>query len=80
MSNGVNKWGELSPLRKLLVAVLVSIVLAQLAAMTLLVRSQVLKAEMRAAVESSTRATASLSAASAARPGGNLTVGYAASR
>lgn len=53
MSSLFNSLGELSPLRKLLVAVLLAIVLAQAAAMVLLVRSQVQKAELREAMESS---------------------------
>ena len=63
MSSLSNYLAELSPLRKLLLAVLLAIVLAQAAAMALLVRSQVQKAELREAMESSAaRAVASQSA------------------
>ena len=73
-----------SPLRKLLLAVLLSLVLAQIAAMALVARSQVLKAEIREAAEMAGRRaegageTARQSAA-VQRPQA-LTVGYAVPR
>lgn len=72
---------DLSPLRKLLLAALVAIVCAQAIAMTMLVRSQVQKAEMRDAAEASSRgATAQRSDAATSGAAGPMTVGYAASR
>ncbi len=78
----MTQWiAELSPLRKLLSAVLVAIVCAQAVAMTMLVRSQVQKAEMREAAEASSRGAVAQRAESgsprSARP---ITVGYGAPR
>ena len=47
MLNWMDKLSELSPLRMLLIAVLLAIVLAQAVAMAMLARSQVQKAELR---------------------------------
>ncbi|RZL67242.1 MAG: hypothetical protein EOP77_05425 [Variovorax sp.] len=81
MSSLSNYFAELSPLRKLLLAVLLAIVLAQAAAMTLLVRSQVQKAELREAMESS--AARSVASRSVERPEGvsqAMQVRYVSSR
>jgi len=70
-----------SPLRKLLLAVLLAVVLAQIAAMAMVARSQVLKAELREAIESASRGTEVISRDSArAEPRQTMTVGYAVAR
>jgi hypothetical protein len=80
MSNRSSLVVGMSPLRKLLLAVLISVVLAQLAAMAMVARSQVLKAELREAAErSGSRAQAAERSVEAARPQA-MTVGYAAPR
>ncbi|MDB5829202.1 MAG: hypothetical protein JWQ73_3422 [Variovorax sp.] len=78
----MTRWiAELSPLRKLLLAALVVVVLAQAVAMAMLARSQVQKAELREAAEVSTRGNlAQRSEFGATRPAGPMTVGYVASR
>ena len=78
----MTQWiAELSPLRKLLMAALVAIVCAQAAAMTMLVRSQVQKAEMREAAEASSRGVVATRLDS--NPAANartMSVGYVAPR
>lgn len=76
MSNGSDNASEISPLRKLLIAVLLSVVLAQVAAMTLLLRSQVQKAQLRAMLESAGRTEASQTFENAGKRRPNMTVGY----
>ncbi|CAN5751066.1 hypothetical protein BH11PSE13_BH11PSE13_05690 [soil metagenome] len=75
----MTRWiAELSPLRKLLLAVLVAVVCAQAVAMTMLVRSQVQKAEMREAAEASSReAVAQRAESNSPRTARSMTVGYA---
>ncbi|RZI77457.1 MAG: hypothetical protein EOP80_04865 [Variovorax sp.] len=74
----------MSPLRKLLLAALLSVVLAQIAAMALVARSQVLKAELREAAEMASRRVNGFREpapqnAAVERPQA-VTVGYAVSR
>ena len=83
MSNSSSLVTGMSPLRKLLLAALLSLVLAQIAAMALLARSQVLKAEIREAAEMASRRAdgtreAARQSAAVERPQA-LTVGYAVS-
>ncbi len=80
MSNWLDTWNEISPLRKLFVAMLLAVVLAQIAAMALVVRGQVLKAESREATEASARVAVMRSAHDTKPRDGILTVGYATAR
>ncbi|MET0541812.1 MAG: hypothetical protein ABWZ88_08655 [Variovorax sp.] len=81
MLYSLNELRELSPARKLLVAVLLAIVLAQIVAMAMIVHSQVRKAEWRAVAEAQQRREV---AQRPARPAevrdGVMTVGYTRSR
>lgn len=80
MSNRSSLVNGMSPLRKLLLAVLISVVLAQIAAMAMVARSQVLKAEIREAAErTGGRAQTAERSAVDERPQA-MTVGYAVSR
>jgi hypothetical protein len=77
MRDSINQLRELSPLRKLLVAVLVAVVLAQAVAMALVAHSQVLKAEWREAAEAQARSSVLARQSSRAAVGaGVMTVGY----
>ncbi|QNK71867.1 hypothetical protein H7F36_11320 [Variovorax sp. PAMC28562] len=78
----MTQWiAELSPLRKLLMAALVAIVCAQAVAMTMLVRSQVQKAEMREAAEASNRGVvATRLDSNLAAKARTMSVGYVAPR
>jgi len=74
---------EMTPYRWLLLAVLLSIVLAQVAAMAMLARSQVQKAELRDAMErsaslarSAPTTPRSVQATARPAPSGFSTVGY----
>jgi Tfp pilus assembly protein PilO len=81
MSNWIESVSDWSPMRKLLVAVLLAVVLAQAAAMAMLARSQVHKAEareMKEAVNSSVAAQ-KVDLATPQRAG-TMTVGYAGAR
>ncbi len=70
-----------SPLQKLLIATLLCVVLALAAAMALVTRSQVQKAELRAAAESTAQPTSMPRYTGGAKQsGGAMTVGYTASR
>jgi hypothetical protein len=83
MSNRSPLAHGMSPLRKLLLAVLLAVVLAQIAAMAMVARSQVLKAELRDAVESASRVTELTTSSSGSAAAGlpqAMTVGYAVSR
>lgn len=71
----------LSPFQKLLVAALVCAVIALAASMALVARSQVQKAELRAAAEATVQTTAMPRYTGAANRTPNaMTVGYTASR
>jgi hypothetical protein len=71
----------MSPLRKLLIAALLAVVLAQAAAMALLVRSQVQKAELREVMESTaSRTAASPPRAEAPDRDGAMQVRYVSAR
>ncbi|WP_213957871.1 putative porin [Variovorax sp. dw_954] len=77
MLDSINEVRQLSPLRKLLVAVLVAIVLAQAVAMAMIAHSQVRKAEWRAAAEAQRRTeVAQRPSRPAALGDGVMTVGY----
>ena len=81
MSNRSPLAHGMSPLRNLLLAVVLAVVLAQIAAMAMVARSQVLKAELRDAVESASRVTElTTSGSAAAGLPQAMTVGYAVSR
>jgi cytochrome oxidase assembly protein ShyY1 len=77
MLDSINQVRELSPLRKLLVAALVAIVLAQAVAMAMIAHSQVRKAEWREAAEAQRRTeVAQRPSRPAALRDGVMTVGY----
>ncbi|WP_218508322.1 hypothetical protein [Variovorax sp. dw_308] len=77
MLDSINEVRQLSPLRKLLVAVLVAIVLAQAVAMAMIAHSQVRAAEWRAAAEAQRRTeVAQRPSRPAALGDGVMTVGY----
>ncbi|MEJ8849153.1 hypothetical protein [Variovorax rhizosphaerae] len=80
MLDSINQVRDMSPLRKLLLAVLLAIVLAQAVAMALIAQSQVRKAEWREAAETQRRTEVAQRPSRPAVRDGLMTVGYTYSR
>jgi len=80
MLYSINELRDLSPLRKLLVAVLIAIVLAQAVAMAMIAHSQVRKAEWREAAEAQRRTGVAQRQSHPVARDGLMTVGYTPSR
>ncbi|MEJ8857408.1 hypothetical protein WKW79_22740 [Variovorax robiniae] len=80
MLYSLNELRELSPMRKLLVALLLAIVLAQIVAMAMIAHSQVRKAEWREVAEAQQRSQVAQRQSRPAEREGVMTVGYTPAR
>jgi hypothetical protein len=76
MLYSLNELRELSPLRKLLLAVLLAVVLAQIVAMAMIAHSQVRKAEWREVAEAQQRKEVAKRPSRPVTRDGVMTVGY----